>query len=415
MDKLKKLGVDDNIISALEAKKEVLSVLKSSGKSRNSSDFPLLEVYIQDTDNRPFVKSYDPLRFNQKFLESIEKMGAQKIFSRSSVREKSGKINHEEDHVIFRLTRGYFLEVDTKFVDSNGWEYDDNRSNEDNYLKTFMFSLYTPGESSSLYSKQLEDTVHDLAERNMMKVSVDSVSVGMVCKENTFYIKDFYITRDYTLNNPNLHYGHNFDEFHRALVDRFKSEPKGLVLFHGEPGTGKTYYIRNLIKELVKIGKKVIYFPPNMISHLTSPDVMTFLSSVVMDYAEDGKSCVLLLEDAEPLLVSRSGGGRSDGITNLLNLTDGLLNDMLSMQVIATFNIDLKDIDQALLRPERLIARKEFKKLKAEDANILAKTISLDKEFENDTSLAEIYSQQKSKEILIHEYENGNSRKIGFK
>jgi SpoVK/Ycf46/Vps4 family AAA+-type ATPase len=133
-----------------------------------------------------------------------------------------------------------------------------------------------------------------------------------------------------------------------------------------------------------------------------------------MEMAEEGKSCVLLLEDAEPLLVSRGNSGRSDGITNLLNITDGLLNDMLSIQVIATFNTDLKNIDGALLRPERLIARKEFKRLNAQDANKLAKAINLDKTFTEDTSLAEIYSQQKAKEVLIHTYEDNKTRKLGF-
>jgi len=185
------------------------------------------------------------------------------------------------------------------------------------------------------------------------------------------------------------------------------------VLLHGDPGTGKTYYIRNLLKDLIAMGKQVIYFPPNMVGHLVSPEIMTFLSSTVMDMAEEGKSCVLLLEDAEPLLASRAEG-RSDGITNLLNITDGLLNDMLSIQVIATFNTEMKNIDTALLRPERLIARKEFKKLKKEDAQKLANSLNLDIKCEKDMTLAEIYSERQQKDILIHEYDAPVRRQIGF-
>jgi hypothetical protein len=87
---------------------------------------------------------------------------------------------------------------------------------------------------------------------------------------------------------------------------------------------------------------------------------------------------------------------------------------MLSIQVIATFNTDLKNIDDALLRPERLIARKEFKKLNVEDANNLAKAINLDKTFTEETSLAQIYSQHKAREILVHEYQEQTIRRIGF-
>ena len=152
-----------------------------------------------------------------------------------------------------------------------------------------------------------------------------------------------------------------------------------------------------------------------MVESLVHPDMMTFISSTVMEQSEDGRSCILLLEDAEPLLASRKHENRSSGITNLLNITDGILNDMLSIQVIATFNTDLANIDDALLRPERLIARKEFKKLKKEDAQLLADKLKINKKIEADSSLAEIYSQSKHSEILVHEY-NQESRpgKIGF-
>jgi hypothetical protein len=84
------------------------------------------------------------------------------------------------------------------------------------------------------------------------------------------------------------------------------------------------------------------------------------------------------------------------------------------MQVIATFNTDLSNIDEALLRPERLIARKEFKKLKKPDAQKLADRLNLGKIIEKDSTLAEIYSQSKLNEILIHEY-NTEEKRIGFK
>jgi SpoVK/Ycf46/Vps4 family AAA+-type ATPase len=230
-------------------------------------------------------------------------------------------------------------------------------------------------------------------------------------EDGDYYIKDFYIKKDYTINHPDLHYGKGFMEFHSSLINRFKVDSKGLVLFHGDPGTGKTFYIRSLIGDLVQMGRNVIYLPPNMVDHMVNPEMMSFISSTVLQQAENGKTCVLLLEDAEPLLVSRKMDGRSNGITNLLNVTDGLLNDMLSIQVIATFNTDLSNIDEALLRPERLIARKEFKKLSLEDSKKLGDVLGL--EIAKSSTLAEIYSKDHSNEILIHEYQSDH-KKMGF-
>ena len=47
----------------------------------------------------------------------------------------------------------------------------------------------------------------------------------------------------------------------------------------------------------------------------------------------------------------------------LLNLTDGMLGESLGIQVICTFNTDVRNIDKALMRKGRLIASYEFQEL----------------------------------------------------
>jgi hypothetical protein len=410
----------ESFVYDLSSMKDAINVLRSSGKSRPIQDFPLLEYYLNDTGKFPFVKSYDDVSLNHiDLVEDLRASGAEEIFVKDNASEKEGNIVTRVESAVYRLQKGYFVSLSVGYYETVSYDDDiqirlKEISPRENLAMISSMTLLRPGDHSPLYSKDVEDMVHALAVKHLLQRSETKPYIGMICKENSFYIKDFYITKNYTLNNADLHYGRGFEDFHKELLERFKSDPKGLVLFHGDPGTGKTYYIRNLIKDLIKIGKQVIYFPPNMVGHLVSPEIMTFLSSTVVEMAESGKSCVLLLEDAEPLLVSRGIDGRSDGITNLLNITDGLLNDMLSIQVIATFNTDLRNIDEALLRPERLIARKEFKKLSAKDAEQLSVHLNMDKTFENDVTLAEIYSQRKANEVLVHEYSPTEKRKIGF-
>lgn len=422
--KNKRIPIDevDHYMIDLSNKRETLNILRSSGKSRPYTDFPLLEVFLNDVGSFPFVKSYEDLSLNHlDLVNDLIDGGAEEVYVKetASANEYSKEIRMIVENAVYKIQKGYYVTLSVGYFDTIS--YDDDLqlrlkeiSPKENLAMISSMSLLCPGKNTALYCKDVEEYVHGLANKHLLQRSYSKPYIGMICKENNFYIKDFYITKNYTLNNADLHYGKGFEEFHGNLLARFKSDPKGLVLFHGDPGTGKTYYIRNLIKDLLKIGKQVIYFPPNMVGHLVSPEIMTFLSATVMEMAEEGKSCVLLLEDAEPLLVSRGNDGRSDGITNLLNITDGLLNDMLSIQVIATFNTDLTRIDEALLRPERLIARKEFKRLSADDAETLAKSLGFDKKFENDATLAEIYSQQKANEVLIHEYEGTEKKKIGF-
>jgi hypothetical protein len=222
---------------------------------------------------------------------------------------------------------------------------------------------------------------------------------------NSFVMKEHPVDDSFEIRDLNVNYGYGFQQFHDDLLVRFNKSTKGLVLFHGEPGTGKTYYIRHLLRKMVANKKVVIYMPPNMVDHLVEPGFMTFLANSVRNWSADGNFCVLLIEDAEPLLAKRQEGVRIQGVTNLLNLSDGLLNDMLNLQIICTFNVDLKKLDSALLRPGRLIARKEFKALGELDANLLAQRLGIKHQFKGPATLSEIYTMRKNHNTLIHDVE----------
>jgi hypothetical protein len=398
---------------------EVVNVMKSSGKSRNMNDYPVLQIYLEETGMYPYIKNYSEISLNHvEFLKDFEKEIDKVFHMRNTFEEKT--MNSNMDYGFFRLARGYFVEVNVGYHSLDTYDVTMQNllrilSHRENTALISNIVLLCPPDDSPLKNPEIEERIEELIKKHKLERNTTTPSIGMICSEDgDFYIKDFYIKKDYSIADGDLHYGEGFLKFHANLVNRFKQDPKGLVLFHGTPGTGKTFYIRSLIKELLKIGKYVIYIPPGMVESIVDPNMMTFLSNTVVEKAEEGKSCVLLLEDAEPLLASRKTESRSGGITNLLNVTDGLLNDMLSMQVIATFNTDLSNIDEALLRPERLIARKEFKKLKREDAQKLATKLGLEKIIEKDSTLAEIYSQSRMNEILVHEY-NVEEKRIGFK
>lgn len=181
-----------------------------------------------------------------------------------------------------------------------------------------------------------------------------------------------------------------------------------------------TVYIRQLLKELTKEDANILYFSPMMVSSITDPSFINFITNWAN--GNDNKKGILLIEDAEPLLETRDNG-RNIGISNLLNLTDGLLNDILKIQIIATFNTTVGKLDKALLRPERLIARKEFKKLCKEDVYTLIEKIGVKKEKidkfftdnpkETEMTLAEIYNLKKENEIIEHDVKKSD-KKMGF-
>ena len=108
IDSLKNFSLEEkkdlkNFISFADSKKETLNVLKSSGKSRSTTDFPTLEVYLEDTGHRPFVKLYEGVRCSyQKFIDLIEKKGSDLIFSKENAFQKDGKIILDTDMMIYK-------------------------------------------------------------------------------------------------------------------------------------------------------------------------------------------------------------------------------------------------------------------------------------------------------------------------
>ncbi|MEI8203181.1 MAG: AAA family ATPase [Bacteroidota bacterium] len=265
-------------------------------------------------------------------------------------------------------------------------------------------TLFHPTNESGLRDERFEEELHNYIKLcSLEKVpDIPEIRIVEVNSANDYALKTYPVNDDFLIKNLDLHYGYGFETFHNKLIDRFKHETKGLVLFHGEPGTGKTYYIRHLLRHMAQNNKIVLYIPPNMVERLIDPAFFTFLSSQISQFSEEHKFCVLLVEDAEPLLASRQNEGRVLGVSNLLNLTDGLLNDLMKLQIICTFNVKIEELDAALLRPGRLIARKEFKAMSMLDANRLAQQLGIKHHFSAPANIAEVYALLKNKDTLTH-------------
>jgi hypothetical protein len=299
----------------------------------------------------------------------------------------------------------YSLSADDEDFDEDEAPGGDDDSREEIVEAAFLY--YDPADTEVVNDigkiwKEEEFTIEDSPYVRILVKNGDDLD-----------LREFPITSGYDMKEPDLHYGEGFAEFHTAMLKRISSRHDGLVMLHGLPGTGKSFYIRALMKELIKAGKDVVYIPPSFIGALADPGLITFFTDWV---SGSSKKIILLIEDCEELFVARQADGfdgRNTAMANLLNLTQGILNDILKVQVIATFNTELQNIDKALLRPERLIARKQFDNLTPDTANKLAKLLKTGKNYTEDVSLAEIYSTKNNREILTHSQPKPKVR-IGF-
>lgn len=211
-------------------------------------------------------------------------------------------------------------------------------------------------------------------------------------------------TEEFELNVPEidleLNYGSSFIKIHELIVKRLnKEKDKGIILLHGDPGTGKTSYIKYLTRLIED--KQILFIPPSMAETLSEPSIIPFLM--------DHKNSVLIIEDAERVISDRETNGSSAGVSNILNLTDGILGDCLNIQIIATFNMKREKIDPALLRKGRLIAEHKFTNLSVDETNRLLKSLNKDYISKEGMSLADIYN------IDVEHYKTTDkTTKIGF-
>lgn len=196
-----------------------------------------------------------------------------------------------------------------------------------------------------------------------------------------------------------LNYGPAFLKTHEHVIDCLKNKKSGLYILHGPPGTGKTSYIKYLTTVIEE--RKFIFVPNAMVAELFSPKLVDKLYSF--------KNSVLVLEDAEVCVFKRDGNNNAL-VSGILNITDGLLKDLLNIAIMVTFNAaDVAELDTALLRKGRLKIMHRLDLLSVEDAKRLAKHLGKKKPVTKAMSLADVYNLDEETGL-----EEQMEKRIGF-
>lgn len=199
--------------------------------------------------------------------------------------------------------------------------------------------------------------------------------------------RDGYKTRVVDIDHANIDLNENYNdsllEVDGIIRNSIEEQQSGLILLHGIPGTGKTSYIKTLLTRYMD--EKFIFIPNDFVDEMLKPDFITFLITQ--------KNSILVIEDAESVIMARDQSQNKSIVSTILQITDGLFSDYLNIKVICTFNTDVSKIDKALFRKGRMIAFYKFEELEVEKAMILL-DVKAATELPKPRTLAEIYNHK---------------------
>lgn len=188
-----------------------------------------------------------------------------------------------------------------------------------------------------------------------------------------------------------------------------------LIMFHGTPGTGKSFAIRALLHEWKDwcLGEYIVD-PEKFFGSSAEYMISVLLGNEDENEngTEDARWRVYIVEDGDEFLTGDAKIRSGQALSRLLNVVDGMIGQGLRVIVLVTTNEPLESIHPAVTRPGRCMANIEFRKFNQEEANVwLNKNGTKPIPVDDEQTLAELYHLRGD----VHSIQSTSSkRRAGF-
>jgi hypothetical protein len=186
------------------------------------------------------------------------------------------------------------------------------------------------------------------------------------------------------------------------LFDVKDTPDERMILWHGPSGTGKTFALRALARAWRDWCDVSFIADPESIlgrSPAYLMEVATFGAGRTDEEAAR-RSKLIVLEDSGELMSADARRESGQGLSRLLNLTDGFIGQGLRAMVLITTNEPITSMHPAVVRPGRCLSQIEFTEPSPEQANRWLTEHNVDAVADTPTPLARLYALKNQSDPL---------------
>lgn len=173
------------------------------------------------------------------------------------------------------------------------------------------------------------------------------------------------------------------------LIGARSPERGRLILWRGEPGTGKSHALRALARAWAPWCTAHFIMDPEELLGRGGAYMLDLLAAD--DEDEDGWR-LLILEDAGELISADARAVTGQALSRLLNVADGVIGQGTRTLLLITTNEPVKRLHPATRRPGRCLADIEFTALSVPEANAWLAARGHEHRVDRPTPLAELFA-----------------------
>jgi hypothetical protein len=170
-----------------------------------------------------------------------------------------------------------------------------------------------------------------------------------------------------------------------------------LILWRGDPGTGKSHALRALAREWSSWCSCHFVMDPD---ELLARGGVYMLDLLTWDEDDEDRWRLLILEDAGELIAADARAVSGQALSRLLNVADGLLGQGTRTMVIITTNEPVGRLHPAARRPGRCLADIEFRAFPEREANEWLAQRGHDARVARPAALAELFSLARGEGVV---------------